>query len=291
MKNVEKLLAKEGKTLIKTANAPLTSDYRPECDASPELAPEEAMYYQSLIGVVRWMVEMGRIDIAMEVSMMSSFVAMPREGHLQQVYHIFAYLKKHHNARLVFDPSYPDLEESDFERKDWTSKYDDASKDVPSNASKPLGNEFVIPAYVDTDHVGDRVTRRSRTGFLVYLNSSPIQWFTKKQTSVESSSFGSEFVTMKHCCEFLRGLRYKLRMMGIPVNNPCFIYGYNQSMLWNTTVPESTLKKKSNSIAYHMVREGAARDEWRTSYVRTAMNPADILTKALSSGDNRRRKI
>jgi len=138
--------------LIKTANAPLTSDYRPECDASPELAPEEATYYQSLIRVVRWMVEMGRIDIATEVSMMSSFVAMPREGHLQQVYHIFAYLKKHHNARLVFDPSYPDLEENDFERKDWTSMYDDASKDVPSNAPKPLGNEFVIRAYVDADH-------------------------------------------------------------------------------------------------------------------------------------------
>jgi len=92
---------------------------------------------------------------------------------------------------------------------------------------------------------------------------------------------------MKRCCEHLRGLRYKLRMMGIPVNNQCFIYGDNQSMLWNNTVPESTLKKKSNSIAYHMVREGAARDEWRTSYVRTAMNPADILTKALPSGENR----
>jgi len=63
---------------------------------------------------------------------------------------------------------------------------------VPSNAPKPLGNEIVIRAYVDADHAGDRVTRRSRTGFLVYLNSSPIQWFTKKQTSVESSSFGSE---------------------------------------------------------------------------------------------------
>jgi len=108
---------------------------------------------------------------------------------------------------------------------------------------------------------------------------------------VERSSFGSEFVAMKHCCEYLRGLRYKLRMMGIPVNNPCFIYGDSQSVLWNTTVPESTLKKKSDSIAYHMVREGAARDEWRTSYVRTAMNPADILTKVLSSGENRRCKI
>jgi len=54
-------------------------------------------------------------------------------------------------------------------------------------------------------------------------------------------------------------------MMGILVTNPTFISGDNQSVLWNTSVPESTLKKKSNSFAYHCVREGAARDEWRTA--------------------------
>ena len=96
---------------------------------------------------------------------------------------------------------------------------------------------------------------------------------------------------MKNSCEYLRGLRYKLRMMGIPVNNPVFIRGDNQSVLWNTTIPESTLKKKSNSIAYHFVREGAARDEWRTAYVKTDLNPSDIMTKALPSGENRKRKI
>ena len=72
---------------------------------------------------------------------------------------------------------------------------------------------------------------------------------------------------MKQCCEYICGLRYKLRMMGIPVEGPTCIYGNNQSDLANTTIPESTLKKKSQSIAYHFVHEGAARDEWRTSYV------------------------
>ena len=96
---------------------------------------------------------------------------------------------------------------------------------------------------------------------------------------------------MKQCCEYLRGLRYKLRMMGIPVNNPVFTFGDNQSVLWNTSVPASMLKKKSNSIAYHFVREGAAKDEWRTSYVKTTVNPADILTKALRYGENRKRKV
>ena len=80
-------------------------------------------------------------------------------------------------------------------------------------------------------------------------------------------------------------------MMGIPVNNPAYIYGDNQSVLWNTTVPDSMLKKKSNAIAYHFVREGVARDEWRTAYIKTNLNPADLMTKALPSGENRKQKV
>ena len=103
-----------------------------------------------------------------------------------------------------------------------------------------------------------------------------------------SSSFGSEFVAMKQCCEYLRGLRYKLRMMGIPCDGPAYVSGDNQSVLANTLIPSSTLKKKSQSIAYHFVREGVARDEWRTSYVNTNDNEADLLTKVLPSGEKRR---
>ena len=71
--------------------------------------------------------------------------------------------------------------------------------------------------------------------------------------------------------------------MGIPVNNPTFIYGDNQSVLWNTTVPESSLKKKSCAVAYHFCREGVARVEWLTAYVRTNLNPSNILTKLVGS--------
>ena len=119
------------------------------------------------------------------------------------------------------------------------------------------------------------------------INSALVYWWSKKQTSVETSSFGSEFVAMKQCCEYLRGLRYKLRMMGIPCDEPTYIYGDNQSVLANASVPESALKKKSQSIAYHFVREGAARDEWRTTYVNTHENEADLLIKVLPSGEKR----
>ena len=73
-------------------------------------------------------------------------------------------------------------------------------------------------------------------------------------------------------------------MMGIPVIGPSLIHGDNQSVLANTTIPDSTLKKKSQSIAYHFVREGVASDEWRTTYVNTHDNPADLLTKPLPAG-------
>ena len=117
----------------------------------------------------------------------------------------------------------------------------------------------------------------------MYLNNAPVHWMSKKQTSVETSSYGSEFVAMKLCCEYVRGLRYKLRMMGISLlDEPAYIYGDNKSVLANTTIPDSTLKKKSHSITYRFVREGVARDEWRTSYVNTHDNPADLLTKPLS---------
>jgi hypothetical protein len=276
------------------AETPLQTTYRPELDVSPELQPTEAAYYQSVIGILRcWIVELGRIDICQEVSMMSSHLALPREGHLSQVLQIFSYLRKYHNtAEMVFDPSDPVIDEATFEpRKDWTSSefgHVDEIEELPTNMPLPRGQGFTMGAKVNADHAGDTVTRRSRTGFLVYLNCAPIYWFSKKQSSVESSSFGSEFVAMKQCCEYLRGLRYKLRMMGIPCEGPVYIQGDNQSVLANTSIPDPTLKKKNQSIAYHFVREGAARDEWRTTYVNTHDNEADLLTKLLPSGDKRK---
>ena len=108
---------------------------------------------------------------------------------------------------------------------------------------QPRGLGFVMRVKVDADHASDTTTRHSRMGFLVYFNCAPIYWWSKKQNSVESLSFGSEFIAMKQCCEYVPGLRYKLRMMGIPCEDPTFIYGGNQSVLANTTIPNSTLKK------------------------------------------------
>ena len=73
-----------------------------------------------------------------------------------------------------------------------------------------------MKSFVDSDHSTNSVGLRSRTGFIVFLNSAPISVHSKKHGSCETSSFGSEFAAMKSCCECLRGLRYDLRMVGIP---------------------------------------------------------------------------
>ena len=291
VKNLERKMEEKGLKLRPGVKAPLSNNYRPELDASPELNVEDATFYQSLIGSLRWMVEMGRLDICCEVSMMSSCVSMPREGHLQQVFQIFGYLKSHHNARIILDPSYPMVIESDFPKQDWGKFYKVDKEAVANNVPISLGMEMVIRGYVDADHAGDKVTRRSRTGFIIFVNSAPIYWLSKKQAGVETSTFGSEFLAMKHCCEYLKGLRYKIRMMGIPLKHCCYIYGDNKSVLYNTTLPDSTLKKKHHSVAYHYVREGCATDEWRTTYVKSTCNCSDICTKSLPAGINRKRKI
>jgi hypothetical protein len=138
------------------------------------------------------------------------------------------------------------------------------------------------------DHASDTARRQSRTGFFVYLNCAPVYWLSKKQTRCTSSSFGSEFVAMKECFKYLRGLQYKLQMMGTPCVGLTYIHGDKQSILASYGIPVSILKKKSQSIAYHVVREGAARDEWGTSYVNTNENEAHLLTKSLPSGEKRK---
>ena len=118
IKNVEEYIGKSENSHLKIlskAETPLTTSYRPELDVSPELTPQDSAYYQSLIGMLWWIVELGRIDICLEVSMMSSHLVMPRKGHLDQVLHIFVSLCKYHNTELVYDPSDPVVEQDVFE--------------------------------------------------------------------------------------------------------------------------------------------------------------------------------
>ena len=137
---------------------------------------------------------------------MSSHLELPREGNLAQVFHIFAYLKKHHNSALVFDPSYPDVNIDTFPKHDWTKFYGDVKGAMTPDMSKTLGKEVVMRCFVDADHAGEKLTRCSCSGFIIFLQMAPIYYCSKRQNTVETSTFGSEFMAMKLACEYIRGL-------------------------------------------------------------------------------------
>ena len=121
--------------------------------------------------------------------MMSSNLALSMLGHLNQVYHIFGYLRKPHNTELVFDPSDHIVDQSEFERRDWaSSKFGhllEERKELPPNMPQPRGTEFITRAKVNSDHADDDIAKRCRTVFIVCANFSPIFCHSKKQNSVE----------------------------------------------------------------------------------------------------------
>ncbi len=125
---------------------------------------------------------------------------------------------------------------------------------IPPNMPPPLGKEVDLHMMVDSDHAGDKRTQRSRTGFIIFCNLAPIIWLSKQQATIETSVFGAEFVAMKHGIKTLRGLRYKICMMGVPLSGPTYIYGDSKSQVNNSSRPELPLKKKCNSICYHAIR-------------------------------------
>jgi hypothetical protein len=273
----------------KGTERPMPKTYRPEMDISPVLGSELASRYQQLIGILRWAVELGRVDILLEVSLMSSHLCQPREGHLEALYSIFAYLAKHTEAPMAFDPKVPVIDESAFHRSDWSdSIYGDVEEELPPKMPKPLGNGVVMTCYVDANHGGDKVTRRSQTGFIIYLNNAPIDWFSKKQNTCESSTFGSEFVAMRIATERIKALRYKLRMFGIPIEGATNILGDNESVVNSASKVEARLNKKHNAICFHTVREASAAKWVRVGWEPTASNIADIFTKMLDTEQRRK---
>jgi hypothetical protein len=281
--NVEERLAKSGRRLPGKCITPFSCNYAPWMETTAELKADGVQHYQELIGVLRWAVEIGRVDILLETSLLSTHLAMPREGHLEQAFHIFGYLKMHPKRKLGFDPSHPDIPENRFRKCDWSEFYRDAEEAIPGNMPKPRGNIMSTHCFVDANHAGDKETRRSQTGILLFCNRAPIIWYSKRQNSVEASTFGSEITAMKNAIELIESLRYKLRMFGVPIEGPTNVFCDNEAVCKNTTKPESVLNKKHHSIAYHRGREAVAAKTIRVSKEGTGTNLSDIFTKIMAA--------
>ena len=268
-----------GKRLPRKVTTPLASGYWPELDQSCELNAERLNYLQRLIGILQWICELGRLDIMMPVSMLSRYLVSAKGGHLEQVFHVFAYLKTHETSTIVFDDSEPDFDDYRFKDCDWPEYYPNAAEAIPKDMPKQCGRAVMCSCFVDADHAGCQVTRRSHTGEIIFVNRAPILWYSKGQNTVELSTFGSVFVAMRIANGMVEGLQYKLRMMGVPIEGPYIVFCDNNAVVINSKNPESMLKKKHTAINYHCTREAIAAKTIQVAKEDTTTNLADLLTK------------
>jgi hypothetical protein len=234
----------------------MSEGYHPEIDDSPLCTEYDSSKYRSIVGCCIWIIVFGRFDKAFATSAMSRFNILPREGHLKAVKRILSYLKTFPRRRVIFDTSYPD--HSMYPVEDHSNRvefYPDSGEEIPKDLSPEKGPRVRMNVYVNDDNAHDLVTRRSITGILVMLNNTPTRWISKRQKTVETSTYGSEMVASRVATELILEIRYMLQSLVMAFDGPALMLGDNMSVVLNTTVPSSVLKKKYNVIAYHRVRE------------------------------------
>ena len=261
-------------------SSPLEKNDHPELDDSDLLDEDDIVKYQSLIGVLQWAITLGRFDIGTAVMTMSGFRVAPRQGHLDRVRRICGFLAKmkHGFIRIrTEEPDYSDIPEQHY---DWArSVYGNVEEVIPSDIPTPKGKRVVPTTYVDANLYHDLVTGRSVTGVLHFVNQTPVHWFTKKQATVETATYGSEFVAAKQAVEQIMAMRMTLRYLGVEVHGPTHLFGDNGSVVTNASVPESPLRKRHQALAYHFTREAIAAKVVDFRHLPSELNPSDILSK------------
>lgn len=264
----------------RTYSSPLEKGDHPELDDSPLLGPEGITQYQSLIGSLQWCISIGRLDIATALMTLSSFRAIPRRGHLDRAKRIVGYLfnMKHAKIRIrVHEPDYSTLSPAVF---DWaTSVYGEIHEDIPESVPEPLGNFVTMTHYVDANLYHDMLTGRSVTGILHLLNATPVDWYSKKQATVETATYGSEFVAARTCVEQIMDLRNTLRYLGVRIRGKSYMFGDIKTVVDSSTKIHAKLHKRHTALSFHRVREAIASGVCMFFHIAGASNPADILSK------------
>jgi hypothetical protein len=176
--------------------------------------------------------------------------------------HIFSFLKKKPKLSIYMDPSLPIIEYGDFRTKKegFAEYYQGAEEPMPHDMPRTRGRPVVTTEFVDASHAANKKTRRSHTGFLLFLNRSLILWYSKRQQTVASSTFSSELIALRTGTHLSQYIRFKLRMFGIPIveGHATNVLCDNESVVKNSTNVESVLNKKHSLVAYHYVHWAVA---------------------------------
>ena len=280
IKNICERIEKLYETELRHHASPMSQCYRPELDDTSLLAPLEITKYQMLVGCANWVITLGRFDVHYAIITLARYSQAPREGHLKAMLRVFGFLKHYRKWNVTVDPSELKLR-GEFKEQNWKEIYPDMKEELPPNMPEAKGSPVHLTGYFDADHASDVVSRRSVTGILMFANSTPVKFYSRRQNTVETSTYGSEIMAARIAVDIAVEMRYKLRMLGVPVPGPALLYGDNQSVIFNTTIPKSVLKKKHNALAFHRAREACAAGIVTIAFIPSSRNVADALTKAL----------
>ena len=211
---------------------------------------------------------------------LSSFRAVPRKGHLERAKRIVGYLSKMKHGVIRFRTALPDYSDIPEKIYDWEkSVYGSAHEAKPHDAPIALGKPIILTHYVDANLYHDMITGRSVTGILHFINQTPVEWFSKKQATCETATYGSEFVAARTCVEQIIDLRITLRYLGVPIIGPSYMFGDNKSVVNSSMLFCSKLHKRHTALSFHRVRESIAANICRFYHIKGTLNPADVLSK------------
>lgn len=264
----------------RNVSSPIEQGDHPELDDSELLDEAGIFLYQSLIGSLQWVVSIGRFDVHTGVMTLSRFRAAPRKGHLERVKRVYGYLSKMRNAAIRIRMDEPDYSDLPIPEYDWArSVYGEIKELIPQDAPEPLGNWVTLTHFVDANLMHCMATGRSVTGILHLINRTPIDWFSKLQGTVETATYGSEFVAARTCIEQIIDLRTTLRYLGVPIRERSYMFGDNQSVVNSASQPNAKLHKRHTMLSFHRVREAIASAMVIFTHIPGEINPADILSK------------
>ena len=264
-----------------TYSSPLERGDHPELDVSDELDSDGVKQYQSLIGAAQWLISLGRLDIATAIMTMSSFRVAPRIGHLERMKRIYGYVAKMRHGAIRFRVGVPDYSDVPLPDNDWAKTiYGNVKETIPEDAPRPLGPPVVMTTYVDANLCHDLTTGRAVTGILHLLNQTPTDFYTKKQATVETATYGSEYVAARTATEQIIDLRLSLRYLGVNLTGGTYMFGDNRTVVDSSMSVASRLHKRHIMLSYHRVREAIAAGILYFIHLPGAFNQADILSKA-----------
>jgi len=149
-----------------------------------------------------------------------------------------------------------------------------------SGLPTPLGKSVTLTHYVDANLYRDLITGRLVTGILHLVNKMPIDWYSKKQATVKTATYGSEFIVVQVCINQSIDLKTTLWYLGVPFRKKAYMFGDNKSVVDSSTILHSKLHKQHNALSFHHIQEAIATGILLEFYhIEGTENPADILSK------------